>query len=112
MRAVFVELPSFERHRAAYLDDERFRAFQEDPLQNPECGDHIAGTGGLRKMRFGDVRRGKGKRGGLRIVYFWWKQGSQFWLFTIYDKDESEDLSAKEKSILKARLTAELEARS
>lgn len=112
MRALFVELPSFERHRAAYLDDERFRALQEDLLQNPECGDHIAGTGGLRKMRFGDVRRGKGKRGGLRIVYFWWKQGSQVWLFAIYDKDEIEDLSAKEKSALKARLNAELEGRS
>src|SRR3954462_2923048 len=47
-----------------------------------EVGDVIAGIGGLRKTRFGDPRPRKGKRGGLRIIYFWWKAGAQFWLFT------------------------------
>jgi hypothetical protein len=44
-------------------------------LDNPEAGDVIEGTGGLRKVRHGDVRRGKGKRGGLRVIYFWWSAG-------------------------------------
>lgn len=53
---------------------------------------YLTGTGGLRKLRFADERRGKGKRGGLRVIYYWWDAGSQFWLFTIYDKDETSDL--------------------
>ena len=80
-------------------------------MKNPEAGSVIEGTGGLRKLRHGDPRRGKGKRGGLRVIYYWWDGGSQFWLFTLYDKDEIVDLSAKEKKVLKEMLKAELEAR-
>lgn len=111
MFALFVELPPFEQHRSRYLDDEHFRRLQAQLLMDPERGNLIIGSGGLRKMRFPDARRGKGKRGGLRIVYFWWRRGRQFWLFTIYDKDEVEDLSAADKRLLKQRLEAELEAR-
>lgn len=111
MQALFVELPAFERHRSAYLDDDGFRRLQALMLADPECGDLIPGAGGLRKMRFGDARRGKGKRGGLRVIYFWWMRGSQLWLFAIYDKDEIEDLSAKEKRLLKGLLEDELQAR-
>lgn len=80
-------------------------------LMNPEAGEVIEGTGGLRKMRYGDPRRGKGKRGGLRVIYYWWDGGRQFWLFTLYDKDEMENLSADEKKALKRMLKAELEVR-
>jgi len=80
-------------------------------MTNPEAGDVIEGTGGLRKLRFADPRRGKGKRGGLRVIYYWWVNGQQFWLFTLYDKDEMEDLSAREKKALKELVKAELEAR-
>ncbi len=111
MKALFVELPAFARHRGDYLDDDGFRALQQAMLKNPEAGDVIEGTGGLRKLRHGDPRRGKGKRGGLRVIYYWWDGGRQFWLFTLYDKDEMEDLSADEKKLLKAMLKAELEAR-
>jgi hypothetical protein len=112
MRALFVELPAFERHRSAYLDDEQFAALQQDLMRDPERGDVIAATGGLRKMRCADARRGKGKRGGLRIVYFWWEAKSQVLLFTLYDKDEIADLTTKEKKVLKGLLEWELEARS
>ena len=71
----------------------------------------IEATGGLRKLRQADPRRGKGKRGGLRVIYFWWEAGRQFWLFTLYDKDETDDLSAKDKKALKEMLKRELEAR-
>jgi hypothetical protein len=111
MKALFVELPAFARYRADYLDDEGLRGVQVALLKNHECGDVIEGTGGLRKLRYGDARRGKGKRGGLRIIYYWWASGRQFWLFTLYDKDEAEDLSASEKKLLKDMLKAELEAR-
>jgi hypothetical protein len=111
MKSVFVELPPFSRHRASYLDDAGFSALQEVLMNNPEAGDVIAGTGGLRKMRFGDERRGKGKRGGLRVIYYVWRPGAQFWLFTLYDKDEMDDLSKDEKKVLKSLLEKELEVR-
>lgn len=93
MKALFVELPAFARFRNDYLDDEGFRGLQTAMILNPEAGDVIEGTGGLRKLRYGDPRRGKGKRGGLRVIYYWWNGESQFWLFTLYDKDELKDLS-------------------
>jgi hypothetical protein len=111
MEALFVEMPAFIRHRSDYLDDEGLRALQNALLENPEAGDVIEGTGGLRKLRQADPRRGKGKRGGLRVIYYWWDGRRQFWLFTLYDKDEMDDLSAKEKKALKDMLKCELEAR-
>lgn len=111
MKAVFVELPAFSRHRVDYLDDEGFRSLQEAMMKNPDAGDVIEGTGGLRKLRHGDPRRGKGKRGGLRVIYYWWDGGRQFWLFTLYDKDELADLSPDERKMLKGMVKKELEAR-
>jgi len=46
-------------------------------MNNPDVGEAIQGTGGLRKLRLADARRGKGKRGGLRVIYYWWKDGMQ-----------------------------------
>jgi hypothetical protein len=81
-------------------------------MRAPEAGDLIKDSGGLRKLRFADVRRGKGKRGGLRVIYYWWNSGDQFWLFTIYDKDEADDLSAPQRRALKEMVKAELHERS
>jgi hypothetical protein len=111
MKATFVELPAFERHRAKYLDDAGFSELQSELMRNPEAGDVIEGTGGLRKMRFMDKRRGKGKRGGLRVIFYWWSAGMQFWLFTLFDKDEMSDLTAEQRKALKAMIKVELEAR-
>ena len=111
MKAVFVELPAFERRRADYLDDNAFRRLEDLLMKHPEAGDPMPDTGGLRKLRFGDARRGKGKRGGLRVIYYWWDAGFQFWLFTLYDKDEMADLTPQQRRTLKAMIKAELEAR-
>lgn len=112
MKALFVELPAFSRYRHDYLDDDAFRKLQWAMMKHPEAGDVIEGTGGLRKLRYTDVRRGKGKRGGLRVIYYWWDGRRQFWLFTLYDKDEMADLSPDEKRQLKAMLKAELGSRT
>lgn len=111
MKAVFVELPAFERQRARYLDDDAFRNLQTELMEHPEAGEVIPGTGGLRKLRFPDARRGKGRRSGLRAIYFWWAPGVECWLFTIYGKDEMADLTAQQRATLKAIIKAELEAR-
>ena len=76
-------------------------------MRNPLAGDVIEGTGGLRKLRQGDARRGKGKRGGLRVIYYWWLGGSQFWLFTLYDKDQADDLTPEQRKAVKRLLDAE-----
>ena len=111
MKAIFVELPAFERRRADYLDDDAFRRLAQLLMKHPEAGDPMPDTGGLRKLRFADVRRGKGKRGGLRVIYYWWDAGFQFWLFTLYDKDEMADLTPQQRKALKAMIKAELDAR-
>lgn len=80
-------------------------------MKDPEAGDVVRETGGLRKMRFADPRRGKGKRGGLRIVYYWWDAGMQFWLFTLFDKNEMADLTSQQRKGFKTMLKAELESR-
>ena len=107
MDALFVELPAFERLRTSYLDDEGYRALQLELMRNPMAGDVIEGTGGVRKLRRSDPRRGKGKRGGLRIIYYWWLGGSQFWLFTLYDKDQADDLTMEQRRSVKKLLDTE-----
>jgi hypothetical protein len=72
----------------------------------------MPGTGSFRKMRWADVRRGKGRRGGLRIVYYHFRSDHQIWLMTLYDKDEASDLTVKEKNALKAAIQSELAARA
>jgi len=111
MQAAFVELPAFERNRKDYLDDEAYRLLQLELMENPTAGAVIEGTDGLRKLRQADPRRGKGKRGGLRIIYYWWSGGDQFWFFTVYDKDQADDLTPAQRKLLKQLLRVELENR-
>lgn len=96
-KALFIELPAFSRYQAEYLDDDAFLALQHAMMKHSAAGGVIEGTGGMRKLRHGDSRRGKGKRGGQRVIYYWWDGGSQFWLFTLFDKDEMNDFSTKAK---------------
>ena len=111
MKATFIELAPFARHRLSYLSDDKFRGLQEMLMLNPDAGDVIEGTGGLRKIRYADEKRGKGKRGGLRVIYYWWSSGKQFWLYTVYNKDEMDDLTAAQRKVLKELLKQELDAR-
>jgi hypothetical protein len=111
MKAVFIELPAFERHRDDYLDDDGFAQLQVELMVNPVAGDLIEGTGGLRKLRFKDSRRSKGKRGGLRVIFYYWTGGPEFWLFTLYDKDEMSDLTPKQRVALKEIIKDELKMR-
>jgi len=71
----------------------------------------MAGTGGLRKLRWQDPLRGKRKRGRLRVIYYYLTADRQICLFTIYDKDELADLRVDERWALKKAIQAELAAR-
>jgi hypothetical protein len=108
----FIEAPAFTRHIHGYLDEEGYRALQLELAASPELGPVMPGTGGFRKARWADRRRGKGRRGGLRIIYFYFESEQQIWLMTLYDKDEASDLSAKEKKALRAAIDLELKARA
>jgi hypothetical protein len=94
-----------------YLDDEGLRELQRALASNPEEGHLIPGAGGIRKLRWRDSRRGKGKRGGLRIIYYCFLSDEEIWLLTLYGKDEAADLSKDEKAQLKRALEAERAAR-
>jgi hypothetical protein len=111
MQGCFIEMPPFERLRERYLDDDAYAKLQSLMLISPEAGALIDGAGGLRKLRFRDMRRSKGKRGGLRVIYYYWAGNAQFWLFTLYAKGEVVDLSPKERLALRDSLKAELRAR-
>lgn len=107
----FIEAPAFTRYISEYLDDDEFRQLQSQLANNPELGDRMPGTGGLRKLRWADPRRGKGRRGGLRIIYYYFLADPQIWLMTLYDKDESSDLTQKLKKEFKSAIDSELHAR-
>lgn len=91
MNALFVELPEFSRHREKFLDDDAFRTLQGMMLKMPEAGVVLEGTGGLRKLRYADPHRSRGKRSGLRVIYYWCDAERQFWLFRLYVKVDVDD---------------------
>src|SRR5205814_10603397 len=108
----FIEAAAFTGNLAKYFSDDAYREVQARLAANPELGDVMPGTGGFRKLRWVDPRRGKGRRGGLRIIYFYFERDQQIWLMTLYSKDETSDLTAAEKKGLKAAMEAELKARA
>ena len=74
-------------------------------------GDVMHRSGGFRKLRWPDERRGKGKRGGLRLIYYWLEGEGQYWMFTIYDKDEVKNLTPEQERLLKQSISLELTRR-
>ncbi len=108
----FVEAPGFTALVSDYLDDDEYRGLQGFLAGKPDAGDVMPGTSGFRKFRWGDPRRGKGKRGGLRVIYYHLAADAQIWLITLDDKGEMADLSPGEKRQLKAALDAELARRA
>jgi hypothetical protein len=107
----FIEAPAFSRHRGSYLDDDGFAELERFIAGNPESGDLVPGAGGIRKLRWKDSRRGKGRRGGLRVIYYGFLLEQEIWLLTLYDKDEAADLSKNERDALRRALEAERAAR-
>ena len=86
----FIESAVFERVRAVYLDDDEYAELQQFMMQNPEAGRVVPGSGGVRKLRW--KRKGMGKRGGLRVIYFVRYQPDEFWMLTLYAKAKQEDV--------------------
>ena len=98
--ATFVESRGFTQRLREFLSPEAYREFQNDLAANPAKGQVVAGCGGLRKIRVKDEGRGKGKRGGARVVYLHIPEACRIDLLAIYGKDEKDDLSADERKVL------------
>lgn len=105
---IFVESKQFLRDRERYLDDDELRALQSALERNPDLGAVIPGTNGLRKLRW--AAPGRGKRGGLRIIYFIVTADRRCLLLYVYAKNRQDDLGADETRFLKGLVRAEIEA--
>jgi len=101
---VFIETQIFTADVKALLSDEDYAALQLHLVDQPGVGDVIAGTGGLRKVRWATA--GRGKRGGTRVIYYYVVAQAQIRMILIYRKGIKDDLSPKEKTILR-KLNAE-----
>ncbi len=91
---IFVELPVFTRAAAHLFDDDALQNMQEILLHTPEAGDVIPGGGGLRKIRV--ALPGRGKRGGARVIYYWWSRQECCYLVYAYAKNEQSDLTREQ----------------
>jgi hypothetical protein len=100
----FIETPIFTRVVLELMDDEGLRSLQTTLVQRPELGPVIRGSGGLRKMRW--TAEGRGKRGGLRVIYFWDATSETFFMLYVYPKNDQEDLTAQQLRML-SRLVRE-----
>lgn len=107
----FLEAPAFTRHVHEYLADSEYADLQSQLAAAPLLGKVMPGTGGFRKLRWADARRGKGRRSGLRVIYYYFPSDSQIWMVTLFDKDEATDLTPREKQALKMAIEGELRAR-
>ncbi len=85
----FFEATAFTKHIYDYMDDEEFSTMQWFLVFNPESGDLINGGGGLRKLRW--QAKGKGKRGGVRIIYYYVNKREEILLLSVFAKNELED---------------------
>lgn len=88
----FVETKLFTRLVQEYLSDDEYFKLQQQLLTDPEAGAVIPGSGGVRKFRWGVA--GRGKRGGLRVIYFLRTRQGQIWMLTLYAKNEAESIPA------------------
>ena len=91
MIMIFIETSIFTKLLPDYLTDEDYRGLQNYLLQHPDSGDLIRGSGGVRKVRW--AIEGRGKRSGIRAIYYWKKSHSEIWMLTLYSKSEQVSIS-------------------
>ena len=96
---VIIETAIFSRLIQELMGDEEYRALQEALVTRPETGDLIKGSGGLRKIRW--KLEGQGKRGGVRVIYYWLTADDQLRLLYVYRKSKQPDLTPDQIATLK-----------
>jgi hypothetical protein len=88
----FIETKLFTRLIQEYLSDDEYSKLQHALISDPEMGAVIPGSGGIRKLRWGVA--GRGKRGGIRVIYFLRTRQGQIWMLTVYPKNVAENIPA------------------
>jgi mRNA-degrading endonuclease RelE of RelBE toxin-antitoxin system len=92
----------FSKRVQQHLNDDDYAEMQAFLAAQPEAGSIIKGSGGMRKLRW--AGSGRGKRGGLRVIYYWWVAKDRISLLLVYPKNEMDDLSADQLKQLKNQL--------
>lgn len=87
---IFIETSTFTKLIGTYLSDDEYLGLQHFLLKYPDAGVIIRGTGGVRKLRWGISD--KGKRGGIRVIYYWKRRDDEIWLLTVYGKSERDTI--------------------
>ena len=88
----FIEAVAFTKYVYDYLSEDEYLGLQGYLVQYPEAGKIVPGSGGIRKVRW--KMAGRGKSGGVRVIYYFKKQDDEIWLLTIYSKNEIESIPA------------------
>ena len=96
---VIIETSIFTRQVQALLDDDNYRHLQTILVIRPDAGDLIPGGGGLRKIRW--RVQGRGKRGGVHVIYYWAVQQERIVMLLMYAKNEQDNLTAEQLKMLR-----------
>jgi hypothetical protein len=96
---VIIETEIFTELVTDLMDDDEYSELQRYMVENPKSGDVIQGTGGIRKLRWSHDR--KGKRGGVRVIYYHADALHQLRMLLVYKKGEADDLTSEQKKALK-----------
>jgi mRNA-degrading endonuclease RelE of RelBE toxin-antitoxin system len=96
---IIVETSIFNRQVLSLMDDEDYRRLQTLLVLRPDVGILIPGSGGLRKVRWSAA--GRGKRGGVRVIYYWAMKQERILLLLMYAKNEPDDLTVEQRKVLR-----------
>jgi mRNA-degrading endonuclease RelE of RelBE toxin-antitoxin system len=96
----FIETTVFTRRITEAMSDRDYAVLQASLLRRPTQGDVIEGTGGVRKLRWGEA--GRGKRGSLRVIYYWHPERGIFLMLFLYRKNQQNDLNPAQRRTLAA----------
>ncbi|ATA26268.1 addiction module toxin RelE [Brenneria goodwinii] len=102
--AEFIETDFFSKQRERLLSEDEYTELQKLLVTDPELGGVIVGTGGCRKIRFSPESSNCGKRGGVRVIYYYQSPKGRIWLFTVYQKGQKDTLTGAEKNMLRSAI--------
>ncbi len=97
---MIIETPIFTKLITQIMSDDEYRALQEALIMRPELGVVIKNSGGLRKLRW--ALQGRGKSGGVRVIYYWMNVDEQLYMLLAYPKNEQENLTDMQLNTLRA----------
>ena len=100
-----IETPIFTKRVMDVLSEEEYRHFQIKLVSDPDAGKIIQGSGGIRKIRWSGS--GRGKRGGSRILYYWFNKEGLLLMLFIFKKNERDDLTKNQIKNLKSIVESE-----